>query len=77
MIFLGEIPPFDSIQTHLYSIRRQHIPSAPPTQAEFDVDGPWFTIGEETIVLGKTHIKKVFFLVVGPLKKHFFMCVFP
>ena len=62
MIFLGEIPPFDSIQTHLYSIRRQHIPSAPPTQAEFDVDGPWFTIGEETIVLGKTHIKKsVFF----------------
>ena len=53
ILFLSEIPPYDSLATAMYRIRRHYIPPAPRTQAGLDVNLDWFFITpEETIVKG-------------------------
>ena len=52
LLFLSEIPPYDSLATGMYRVRRQYIPAAPLTQAGLDVSSDWFMMhsSEETIV---------------------------
>ena len=54
LLFLSEIPPYDSLATGMYRVRRQYIPAAPLTQAGLDVSSDWFMMhsSEETIVKG-------------------------
>ena len=53
MVFLAEIPPYDSLATSMYRIRRRYIPPAPLTQAGLDVSLDWFLVSpSETILKG-------------------------
>ena len=55
ILFLAQIPSYDSIQTSLYRIRREFIPAAPTTQAELDTNLNWFLVSrdpEESLVKG-------------------------
>ena len=54
-LFLSEIPPYDTLQTGMYRIRRHFIPAAPKTQAELDCKLDWFlfdTSAQESVVKG-------------------------
>ena len=53
LVFLAEIPPYDSMATSMYRIRRLYIPPAPLAQAGLDVSLDWFLVSPtETIVKG-------------------------
>ena len=55
MLFLSDIPSYDTIQATLYKVRRDFIPPAPNTQAELDTTLLWFNLrgeGSESIVKG-------------------------
>ena len=55
ILFLAQIPSYDTVQTNLYRIRREFTPPAPSTQADLNVDLPWFVVSrdrEETLVKG-------------------------
>ena len=53
LVFLSEIPPYDSMATSMYRVRRQYIPAAPQTQAGLDVSLDWFLVSPtETVVKG-------------------------
>ena len=43
-LFLSEVPTFESIQSTLYQIRREYLPTAPYSQEDFDTDLDWFLI---------------------------------
>lgn len=47
LLFLAQIPSYDSIQTNLYRIRRKFIPAAPSCQADLDTDLDWFLVNHE------------------------------
>ena len=47
LLFLAQIPSYDSVQTNLYRIRRKFIPAAPTCQAEFITDLDWFLVNHE------------------------------
>ena len=50
---MAEIPPYDSLATSMYRIRRLYIPPAPLTQAGLDVSLDWFLVSPtETILKG-------------------------
>ena len=52
LLFLAAIRPFSTIQSSLYLERRQHIPPAPDTQADFDVTKEWFFHNGKSIIIG-------------------------
>ena len=55
LVFLADIPSYDTVQSTMYSIRRQYIPPAPLTQAELDTSLDWFKLSldsEESIIKG-------------------------
>ena len=55
VLFLAQIPSYDTMQTSLYRIRREFIPAAPNSQAELDTNLPWFLVSrdpEESLVKG-------------------------
>ena len=43
-LFLSEIPPYDTLQTGMYRIRRDYVPSSPSTQAELNCKLDWFLL---------------------------------
>ena len=54
-LFLSEIPPYDTLQTGMYRIRRDYIPASPSTQAELDCNLDWFLLdssSHESVVKG-------------------------
>ena len=57
LLFLTDIPSYDTVQSTLYGLRRDFIPPAPNTQAELDTSIQWFNLGgdsSESIVKGDT-----------------------
>ena len=55
ILFLAQIPSYDSVQTGLYRIRREFIPAAPSTQVELNTGLDWFLVSrdpEESLVKG-------------------------
>ena len=55
LLFLAQIPSYDSVQTSLYRIRRKFVPAAPSTQADLDIDLDWFLVShdpKESLVKG-------------------------
>ena len=48
LLFLAQIPSYDTVQTSLYRIRRSFIPAAPVTQSELDINLDWFLVNHET-----------------------------
>ena len=51
ILFLSQLPGFDTMQHKLYDIRRSFIPAAPSTQDEFNVTSDWFQIDKESMVI--------------------------
>ena len=47
LLFLAQIPSYDSVQTSLYRIRRKFVPAAPSTQADLDIDLDWFLVNHD------------------------------
>ena len=47
LLFLAQIPSYNSIQTNLYRIRRKFIPAAPSIQAELDINLDWFLVNHD------------------------------
>jgi hypothetical protein len=55
ILFLAQIPSYDSVQTGLYRIRREFIPAAPSTQVELNTGLDWFLVSrdpQESLVKG-------------------------
>ena len=53
LMFLQQFPPFRNVASLLYKRRREHIPSDPKTQAEFDVTLEVFKYkGEKLVCIG-------------------------
>ena len=53
LLFLSEIPSYESMASGLYRLKRKFIPSAPTSQADLNVDLDWFHISsQESIVKG-------------------------
>ena len=48
ILFLSQVPGFDTMQHKLYDIRRSFIPAAPSTQDEFNVTSDWFQIDKNS-----------------------------
>ena len=58
MLFLSDIPNLKAINSDLYKYRKEFIPKAPLSQAEFNVTNPWFQLNSgETIVRGDIYVK--------------------
>ena len=47
LLFLAQIPSYDTVQTSLYRIRREFIPAAPTSQAELNTNLDWFLVNRE------------------------------
>ena len=55
VLFLAQIPSYNTIQTSLYRVRRRFIPAAPTTQAELDNNLDLFLVNhdpKESLVKG-------------------------
>ena len=55
ILFLAQIPSYDTIQTSLYRIRRQFIPPAPSSQTDLDANLDWCLVSrnpDESLIKG-------------------------